>query len=119
MKILVKMLAFDVTRAIYFYLPVFSVALYHFPLPSLEVRSIEFLSNGSIAVDYLGVGTGRTVETAVVTVVVMAPVRAARNAEIKASGIVGVVTSSLSPAFAAASSGTFLFARPLIVQPLW
>ena len=112
----VKMSEFSVTRKIYFHPPVFYMALYHCLL-SLEVRSIEFISNGSIAVDYLGVGTGRTSETAVVTAVVMAPVRADRNAAGTALGIAGAVALSSSPVFTAASSGASLFARPAIVQP--
>ena len=71
MRILVKMSEFSVTRSISFHLAVFSMALYHCPLPSLEVRFINFVSNISIAVEYLGVGTGRTTETAVATTVVM------------------------------------------------
>ena len=63
-------------------------------------------------------GTGHTSETAVMMEVVMAPVRAARNVASTALGIVGSVTLSLLPAFAAASSGAFLFANLAIVQPL-
>ena len=63
-------------------------------------------------------GTGRTSETAVVTAVVMAPVRADRNAAGTALGIAGAVALSSSPVFTAASSGALLFARPAIVQPL-
>ena len=92
------------------------MALYHFPLPFIEVRSIDFVSNRSIAVDYLGVGAGRTEETAVAMGVVMALVRAARNSVSIASGIAGAGTLSLLSAFTAALSGAFLFARPAIVQ---
>ena len=63
------------TRAIYFHPPVFSVALYYCPLPALEVRSINLVSNGLIVVEYLGVRTGYTAESAVAMAVVMEPVR--------------------------------------------
>ena len=104
-------------RAIYFHPPVFSVDLYHCPLPSLEVSSINFISNESIAVKYLGVGTGCTAENAVATEVVMALAREARNAVSTALGIVVSVVLSLSPMFVAATFSEFLFARPAIVQP--
>ena len=65
------MSAFTVTREISFRPPVFSMALYHCPLPSLVVSSIDFVSNGSIAVEYLGVGAGCTAETVVATAVVI------------------------------------------------
>ena len=81
------------------------------------MSSINFVSNGSISEKYLGVGTGHTEETVVATAVVMAPVREARNAGSTASGIVGAVVLSPSPAFAEASSGAFLFVHPPIVQP--
>ena len=114
MRISLKMSSFSVTRAIYFQLPVFSVALYYCPLPSLEVRYIDFVSNGSIAVDYLGVGTGLMLETTVATAVVLVMVMSVRNAVSTASGIVDFVMSSLSPVFAAELYGSFLFARTAI-----
>ena len=113
-----KMSAFAMTREIYFQLPFFSVALYHCPLPSLEVRSIDFVSNGSIATEPLGVDTGRTAETAVAKAVVMAPVRAVRNAASNALVIARTAALSLLPVFVAALSGAFLFARLSIVQTL-
>ena len=109
--------AFLVTRAISFHPPVLSVALYHCTLPSLEVNSIDFVLNGSIAVEYLGVDTGCTAETAVETVVVMAPVMAVWNYVSIASGIALAVVSSLLPTFVAASYGALLFACQDIIQP--
>ena len=93
--------------------------LYHFPLPSLDVRSINFVSTRSINVEYLGVDTGRTAETAMETAVVMPPVRDLRNDASTASGIVGAIAPSLLSVLAAASSGAFLFAHPAIVQSLY
>ena len=74
-RILVRMPEFSMMREIYFHPPVFSVVLYHCPLPSPEVRSINFILNRSIAFEYLGVDTSCTAETAVLTTVVMVPVR--------------------------------------------
>ena len=110
------MSAFSVTRAISFYPPVFSVGLYHCPIPYLKLRSNNFVTNGSIAVDYLEVGASHTAEAAVATSVVMAPMRAVRNAESTYLGVTGAVASSSLPAFTATSSGAFLSVRLAIIQ---
>ena len=110
------MSAFVVTRENSFHPPEFSMALYHCPLPSLEVRSIYFVYNGSISVEYLRAGAGCKAETAVATAVVIATVRLARNAASTALGISGAVTLSSLSVFVAESSDALLFVRLAIVQ---